>query len=303
MTVEESSLAPFWDHVAELQRTLILSLATIFLGVLLSFFFYQEIFQFITRPFASLHKQGTFFHQEMKRSRVTNSASIEAHYHLQPLQRPPSYFSEGVQQITEKEYLLQPGSFIDIEEPINAHQLVIFGPIEGMLIALKVCFWCGIAFTSPLWAFFLLRFILPALQPQEHSLILPFLVLSGIFITLGITLAYFVTIPIANSYLMTFNSSVGVNLWSLSNYLDYTLFLLLANAVAFELAVVLFFLVHLGILRAETMTAKRRHMIVAAFIIGALLTPPDVLTQLMLALPLIGLYELILLYARVVARE
>jgi len=73
----------------------------------------------------------------------------------------------------------------------------------------------------------------------------------------------------------------------------------LANALAFEIALILFFLVHLGILTPQMMQTKRRVMILVAFIVGALLTPPDVLTQVMLALPLIGLYELALLYGKI----
>jgi sec-independent protein translocase protein TatC len=294
---DESALAPFWDHVAELQRTVLLALGTIVLGVVLCFCFYQQIFQFFTRPLEHSLQQGPLAVQELKRTRITNSASSEILYVLKQGQSPPSYLSEGVQPRGNRVYNLSPGSFLDLEEPIKSG-LVIFSPIEGMLIALKVCFWCGVVFTSPLWAFLLLRFILPALRPQEHALIAPFLGLSILFIGLGLLLAYFVTIPIANAYLLAFNASVGVNLWSLSSYLDYTLFLLLANVVAFELAVILFFLVHLKIISAQMMSAKRRHMIVAAFVLGALLTPPDVLTQLMLAIPLIGLYELILVYAR-----
>ena len=294
MTMREG----FWEHVEELQKTVIQILIAIGIGIIICFFFYQQIFHFFTQPLEKSFKQRGLYAQELKRVRINNGDSKPVVYTLKTTQPHPSYLSEGVIALSAKEFQLSPGSFLDIEEPVAHGGLVIFGPIEGMLITLKVCFWCGVALMSPICVFLLLRFILPALHPQEHLLILPFLGMSALFILAGILLAYFVTIPIANSYLMAFNASVGINLWSLSNYLDYTLFLLLANAIAFELAVVLFFLVHLQILSLETMIAKRRHMIVIAFVIGALLTPPDILTQLMLAIPLILLYEIILLYAR-----
>lgn len=176
--------------------------------------------------------------------------------------------------------------------------LLVLGPLEGISIAFKVCFWLGVVLSSPAWGFTLLRFIVPALRKEERSLLFPFIILSYLFILIGFASAYFMTIPLANTYLQTFNASLGVNLWTLSNYLDYTFFLLLANGIAFEMGLLLLFLVHIRILTAELMIAKRRHMIVLAFILGAFLTPPEILTQLMLALPLIILYELAILYAK-----
>lgn len=176
-------------------------------------------------------------------------------------------------------------------------KLVILGPIEGFNTALKTCFWFSLAATSPLWSFLLLRFLAPALKEQERRLVLPFLLLSALFMSLGLGLAYCVTIPLANQYLFAFNSAIGENLWSLSHYLDYTVLLLLANAIAFEFAVIFLFLIHFGWLSENWLREKRRLMIVLIFIVSALLTPPDVLTQILLAIPLMGLYEVMILYA------
>lgn len=179
----------------------------------------------------------------------------------------------------------------------TADQLLILGPIEGFQTALRTCFWCGLTVTSPIWIFALLRFIHPGLRESERRLIVPFLATSGVFISLGILFAYFVTIPLANHYLYAFNSSIGQNQWTLQNYLDYTVLLLLANALAFEVAVAMLFLVHSGWLSAAWLRDKRRLMIVLIFILSAILTPPDVLTQLLLAFPLMALYELLMIYA------
>ena len=105
------------------------------------------------------------------------------------------------------------------------------------------------------------------------------------------------TLPIANDYLSLFNSSIGQNAWTLDHYVNYVLCLCLGHAIAAELSVLLLVLVHFGLLSAEWLIAKRRVMIVGAFILGALLTPPDVLTQLLLAFPLIGIYEIAICYA------
>jgi sec-independent protein translocase protein TatC len=107
-----------------------------------------------------------------------------------------------------------------------------------------------------------------------------------------------VTIPAANSYLLLFNANLGLNLWTLSNYLDYTFLLLIGNGIAFEIGLILLFLVHLGVVSAEFLASKRRHFIVIAFILAALLTPPEVMSQILLAIPLIGLFEASIFYAK-----
>ena len=91
---------------------------------------------------------------------------------------------------------------------------------------------------------------------------------------------------------------MGQNAWTLNHYVNYVLLLCLGHAVAAELALLLLILVHFRFLSPSWLIAQRRYMIVLAFICGALLTPPDILTQLLLALPLIVLYEFAILYAK-----
>lgn len=177
-------------------------------------------------------------------------------------------------------------------------QLIILKPTEGITIAIKVCFWTGLVGTSPLWLIQLLQFILPALEAREKQGLVPFFLAIIVFFALGGSFSYFVTIPIANHYLALFNNNMGINMWTLSNYIDYSFLLILGNGLAFEIAVILFFLVHYRWISPQTLREKRRYYIVAAFIFSAIITPPDVITQLTLALPLTLLYELAIVYAK-----
>src|SRR5262249_2471503 len=144
--------------------------------------------------------------------------------------------------------------------PPGTPQLVLLSPLEGFTTMLKVCFWGGLLLTSPAWLYFLIRFIKPGLREAERSLLIPFVISSLVFISLGFLAAYWVTIPLANAYLGNFNADIGLNFWTLSHYIDYTIFLMLANGVAFELGVVMFFLVHLGIFTPAYMVYMRRPM-------------------------------------------
>lgn len=285
-----------WGHVDELRRTIIWSLAALALAIAACLFFYQEIFDAITRPLRdSRLVAGALQPQELKRERLFNKSTNEVLYTA--LSNDSVHPSKAVRIVGEGLYAIPPGAFLDIDKTIGS-DLVLFGPTEGMLTAFKVSFWLGLLLSSPLWGTFFFRFVLPALYPHEKQLLTLFLAGTLAALLAGFSFAYFVTIPLANSYLESFNAAIGRNLWSLSHYLDYTLMLMIANGFAFEMGLALFFLVHMGILTADWMVAKRRHMIVTAFILGALLTPPDVPTQLMLAIPLIGLYELAILYAK-----
>lgn len=190
-----------------------------------------------------------------------------------------------------------------LQSPLqNNTILVLLGPLEGMLAAIKVSFWIATVGTSPAWLLVLLQFIFPGLKSKEKRMAIAFVLTSIVFVSLGLLFAFYITIPLANQYLLAFNETIGQNLWSLERYLDYTVFLLLANGFAFQLGALGVFAVRLGYLSAEMLISKRRHAIVAAFVLAALLTPPDVLTQLLLAIPLMGLYEGLILYARMLKR-
>lgn len=185
-----------------------------------------------------------------------------------------------------------------LQTPLQKPGLVLLGPLEGILVALKTTFWISVVSTSPLWLCVLMQFAFPGLRSKEKRLAIGFVLTSILLVTTGFFFAFFVTIPLANQYLFSFNEAVGVNLWSLERYLDYTLFLLLANGFAFELGAVGIFAVHLGYITSDMLIAKRRHAIVCAFVVAAVLTPPDILTQFLLAIPLMCLYEGLILYAR-----
>lgn len=276
---EDQLLATFWQHIEELRRTVIGMLVVIMLAVIISLLYYQPLLSLFEAP---LHKAiPTQSHLEISQQIHNPSSEIV-------------YYSTGTGQIA-----IPPGSSVTISQPQNHSKLVMLSPLEGVTTTLKICFWCGLVLSSPIWLLILLRFVAPGLNHSSRQLIPAFLILSLGAIGLGMLFAYWITLPLANNYLYTFNHEIGLNLWSLSHYFDYTVLLLLANGLAAELGLVLFFLVHLGIFSAETLKAKRRHMIVMAFIIAALLTPPDVLTQFLLAVPLILIYEATIVYARI----
>lgn len=306
MNIPVEELAePFWNHVEALRSVLIRSLSVFAVGFVLALSFHQEILSLITSPLQQTQMaaaSSSLQKQKLNLERIYNSGSETVKFTV-PQHAHVVNGSKGINVISNGIISIAPGEHLDLETIESSIKLVIFGPVEGMVTAFKVCFWVSLVATAPFWLYFVLQFIVPAMKSHERRLLGPFLSLSAVFFVGGILFAYFVTLPLANAFLWAFNAEMGNNLWSLANYLDYTLFLLLANAFAFEVSLFLFFLVHLGVISVEWMTSHRRHMIITALVAAALLTPPDVPSQLMLAIPLIGLYEAAFLYARILAKR
>lgn len=288
----------FWTHLEELRNTLLKMLTVIASGILVCFFFYNSLINILIAPL-NTKSDLPLYEERLEYNRISNFQNHPQKFILKEGDSALLDLSEGVTSTDIHTYEIAPQGKLMISHVLPKQQaLVILNPLEGFLTALKVSIWVGVVVTSPLWLWMAMQFIIPALRFSEKRLLLPFLITSLVFIFAGCCFTFFVTIPIANAYFSTFNQSVGVNLWSLSHYMDYTLFLMMANGLAFELSVIGIFGVHLGVLSVEMLVRQRRVAIVLAFVIGALLTPPDVLTQLMLAIPLIILYEGLIVYAR-----
>lgn len=288
----------FWQHLGDLRGALVKSAFCIGLGILICFIFFNEIFAALSWPLAGIEKTNSsaIVKTNLKIQRISNHSSTKITYPLEGaktvLTSPGSFEGEG-------SIILPPGGFADLIETASSPPLVLLSPLEGMVTALKVSFWLGLSLTFPLWSYFLLQFVLPALRQEEKSLVAPFLTISSIFMLLGVAFAYFITLPLANNILYLFNANLGANLWTVESYLNFTFVLLFATAMAFEIAALLLILVHFGIISVDSLIEKRRHAIVASFILGAVLTTPDVITQFCLAIPLMGLYEIVILWGKI----
>ena len=176
--------------------------------------------------------------------------------------------------------------------------LYFFSPTEGFVTVLKVAFWSGFLLSSPLWLLFLVRFITPALRLRERAILLPFLGLSTLFVSGGILFAYTVTLPLVSRFFLKFNAQLGENLWGVGETLNFSLGLILAHGLVFELYVGLLFLIRFGLVTASQLIIARRGVIVLIVFLAAVLTPPDVLSQLLLAVPMVLMYETAVFYAK-----
>ena len=159
--------------------------------------------------------------------------------------------------------------------------------------AMTMAFWCGLLISSPFLVFFVGAFLFPALTSRERKMVLR---ASGFAFTLfffGVVLGYYFTLPFALSAMFSMNTWLGTQAeWTLSSYVSFTTQLMIAFGLAFEMPLVILVLGKLGIVTAKQLREKRRHAFVAILILGAALTPPDVVSQLIMSIPLYILFEL-----------
>jgi sec-independent protein translocase protein TatC len=177
---------------------------------------------------------------------------------------------------------------------------VIFTEVfEAFFVQIKVAFFAAMMLSFPVIANQLWQFVAPGLYRNEKRALLPFLLATPVLFGLGAALAYYIAIPVALKFLLGFQGDLGgiqqEALPSVGKYLSFVMQFLFAFGLSFLMPVLLMLLERAGIVTRKQLIAARRYAIVGAFGLSAVLTPPDVGSQLLLAIPLVILYELALI--------
>lgn len=195
-----------------------------------------------------------------------------------------------------------------LAEPLVSHlpsggSMIATEVASPFLTPLKLAFFVALFAAMPVILYQLWAFVAPGLYRHEKRLATPILVSSVILFYVGCAFAYFFVLPAVFTF-MTAIAPDGVSVMpDIGKYLDFVLVLFLSFGLCFEVPVVLVILVALGVVTPAQLAESRRYAIVGAFVVAAVLTPPDVLSQLMLALPMCLLYELGIVGARSLVRR
>src|SRR5690349_16901006 len=172
--------------------------------------------------------------------------------------------------------------------------LTTLGPAAAFVVATKVAFYGGLALASPFIFYFVAQFVFPALKMSEKKYVYTGLTFGfGLFLT-GVTFCYFVLMPVALAVSAQYSQWFGfeVTQWRAEEYISFVCKFMFGMGLGFEMPVIILTLVRMGILDYRMLKAARRYVIVIAFVLGAVLTTPEVITQILLAIPLLVLYEI-----------
>lgn len=177
--------------------------------------------------------------------------------------------------------------------------LVFLSPAEAFFARVKLAFALGLLIGLPFILHQAWGLIEPALDTRQRKWSWWLVPAASLLFMGGVVFAFVGVLPVALRFLLGFGGGLTQEI-SIANYISFVIGFLLPFGLVFELPIVIVFLTRIGVLKPRLLAAKRKYVVLVAFIVGAALTPPDVITQFMLAIPLIGLFEISLAIARLV---
>ncbi len=190
-----------------------------------------------------------------------------------------------------------------LKRPLAGTEFIMTSIQEGFFTYLKVSLLAGLMLAAPVIIYQFWLFVAPGLYHQERRLLLPIVFLSTFFFVGGALFGYFIVFPFGFKFLLSVTPSTIIPRLSMREYLSFSSKLLLAFGLVFELPLILTFLSRLGVISVELLKKNRKYAILLFFVVSAILTPPDVVTQVMMALPLMALYEISIIGARVFGKK
>ena len=317
-------------HLAELRKRLGLSVLSVFIAFIVTFTFHNTILTWITQPLndaltqvgriiesqsKTTWKMKTEEANQTKRAQHTKSPSTVAETLSGTLQeasqetqgRLAHLLTQAAKSAKELSVMLQTlennrSNGLSPHNTFNG-QITTHQVGGAFFVALKVSFFAALLLAMPFILWQLWLFVAPGLYSHEKKMVLPFVIGGSIMFLLGVLFAYYIVTPFGFQFLITFGSFLYTPLINIEDYVGFFTKIMMGFGLAFELPVFAYFLALLGLVTDRTLKDFFKYAIIIIFLIAALLTPPDVLTQLLMAAPLVILYGVSILIVAAVNPE
>ena len=181
--------------------------------------------------------------------------------------------------------------------------LIFISVAEAFFTYMKVAFIAGLILASPFVLYQIWAFVAPGLYQKEKRYVIPFVLGGSLFFAMGVLFGYYVAIPIGFKFLLGYATDFIKPMPSMKEYLSFSIKFLLAFGLVFEFPVVLVLLSRIGVIDAKMLARQRKYAILLIFVFAAVMTPPDFISQVLMALPLMGLYELSILLSKIFGKK
>jgi len=298
---EGGPVKSFLEHLEDLRWVLIKSLSAAGVAMVVCFFAGNYVFQVLKWP---LNRAPIYSGREPQVVRLmlgTNQVGVfhvgtndsltalaGTNHYVRLDIAPVTIGTNTVLGVTVQAEGQFPGSQ---DSPID---IVSLGPAAAFVVATKIAFYGGLAIASPFIFYFVANFVFPALKIHEKKYIYRGLGFSIALFLTGVSFCYFVLMPVALAVSAKYAEWFGfkANQWRAEEYINFVCKFMLGMGLGFEMPVVILTLVKIGLLNYGILKAARRYVIVIAFVLGAVLTTPEVITQILMAVPLLLLYEI-----------
>ena len=300
---EGGPVKSFLEHLEDLRWTLIKSLVAVAIATLLCLIAGDKVVGVIKRPLEKAKTRYPGTNQVVTAFFGTNRLGV---FQLNPQQQ--SQFTFGTNRfvgVQIEPVLLGTNVILTVQVEPNSQvarsaaermniDLINLSPAGAFFVAFQVAMYGGLLLASPFVFYFVAQFVFPALRMREKKYVYRGLAFAGGLFTIGVCFCYFILMPVALAASQVYSQWLGFAAfqWRAEDYISFVCKFMLGMGLGFELPVVVLTLVKLGILNYRILAKGRRYMIVINLVLGALLTTPEVITQVLMALPLQLLYEI-----------
>lgn len=297
---EGGPLKGFWDHLQDLRKAIIRSAIAVGVALMLCLMVADKLVALIEYPLRKIdlfEKPRPTVSFQLGENRLgPYPVSREQFSGLPPGTAPHVVFQVDTAKVGEAQVLtlkVAPPK-PDANESSLQIKLHNFGPAEGFFIAFHVALYGALIISAPFWMYFLGGFIMPALKNSERRMIFPWLGWSVFLFLAGVAMTYFVLLPVSLRASVEYSNLLGFEGldWRAEDYISFVTHFIFGMGLGFQFPVVVLLLVKLGLITHKHLVKYRRHVVVLSMILGAVLTTPEVITQVAMAIPLYLLYEI-----------